>query len=132
MLVSILSLILSTSIIQAEEIPQQVIASCECTVLNDAGVPIRSPHSSLGAVIPVVPGYHEVHGVGKLKSDYERKNCVELDNGELSLACAVAAVKAQHNASYKCGKIAHRYHPDQIDGFLNGQIEPDSCFLTLD
>lgn len=131
MLISLLSLFILPNI-KAEELPSQVIASCECVVLNDAGVPIRPPHSYVGAPIPVVPGYFEVHGEGKLDSDYEKANCKEIGNGELSLACAVGAVKAQHNATYKCGEIAHRYHPDRIDGFLAGSIEPASCFLSLD
>ncbi len=117
---------------QAEAIPQQVVASCECVVLNDARTPILPPHSYVGAPVPVVPSEFGVYGTGQLSSEVERTHCAETAPGELNAACSIAVVKALHNATYLCGQIAQRYHPNQNDGFLNGSIEPSLCLLSIE
>ncbi len=117
---------------QAGDRPKQVIASCECVVINDAGMPIRPSHSLVGTPVPVTSGEFDVHGVGRLKSSYEQENCYELEDGELSMACSVGAVKAKFNAEYRCGEIARQYHPDKIDGFTNGSVDASTCYLSLE
>ncbi len=131
MLSILISLFIGVSA-HAEDQPKQVIASCECVVLNDAGDPIRPAHALVGTPVPVTSGEFDVHGIGRLKSPYERENCFELENGELSMACSIGAVKAKFNAEYRCGEIARQYHPNQIDGFTNGSVDASTCYLSLE
>lgn len=127
----ILAVLIASPQAFASPTEQQVVyASCSCEVYNADGIAIQ-PREFTGSPLPAATGYFDVHGKAVLKSDYELRNCQETEAGSLSMACAVAAVKAQHNADFRCGEIARSYNGGNIRGFENGSVIPGSCILSL-
>ncbi len=107
-----------------------VLANCDCEVLDDNGAVIENL-TYTGSPVPALSDSMSVAGVGLLSTPFEKSRCRELENGQLSMECAVAAIKAENNASFKCGQIAHSYFPERIDGFLAGKIVQGSCSIDL-